>query len=205
MGAHTNDTMNVVRSVLLLSGAILALVACGSAEDNASSSSPPTLGVQYGTMDLASPFESVEFEAGGRYIATRRPCASASCSAVEERGSYELHGSEIVFVDDATHSAITMPYSVSVSAKSDKSLTKALAPASLTEGSQGLVSGGSAMTGESSKLVNDRMQLLDKQYALVLCSGGLGVCSYIGCGGRGNAGAATGCLGGASFCCGMGG
>lgn len=192
-------TVNIVRSTLVLAAAILSLVACSSSEDDASAPSPPAPGLQYATKDLTGPFESVEFETGGRYIATRRPCGAASCDAVEEQGTYELRGSEIVFVDDATHTPRSMAYSAAASADDSTSLTKALAPATLTEGSTSLV-------GDSSELVKKQVKLTDKSYALVTCIGGSGICSFIGCSGRkrlGSPGAGE-CMGGASSCCSFG-
>ena len=62
--------VKTVRSALAVSASILCLVACAASEDDSPVPRPPTIGAQYATDDGSAPFAAVQFEAGGRYIAT---------------------------------------------------------------------------------------------------------------------------------------
>jgi hypothetical protein len=168
-------------AALFASASVLALAVggCASSDDGEASSPPPPpmLGVQYATTNLSAPFELIEFEEGGRYIAERRPCGNASCDRVEERGTYDIRGPEIVFVDDATHIPRPMPYSVPRSSGAATVLqSRSLSPlATVVLPSEAPLVTGQATIGEGV------VKVLDDQYAVLLCGDKTGICSYSSC------------------------
>lgn len=140
--------------------AALGLLACsGSDEPSDPAPTAPAVGGQFASSG-SGPFETVQFEEGGRYTATR--------SSKTETGSYAITSDSISFVDDVTHEATTMPYAAN-------------APTSSPLISQSLTSGDSQVTSGQSQLTSKEVKLNGTDYALLTCQGGLGICSYGGC------------------------
>jgi hypothetical protein len=196
-----------LRSISALTLALLASLGTAACADDREAP-PEPFGI-YTPADEAlrvSPegFETMSFEPGRRYAGSRRACEG--CERTTERGRYDVDGSDIVLIDDATGSAKRMPFSVPEPKAGGFVAQGSLVSRALTESGQSLVSGG------GKQIVSSEVLLDGKQYALVTCGSG-GICSHYPCAslGRPNAGSASDCgftyfgkfvPSGAGYCCG---